>query len=233
MRTIWSKLRIHLQISIKHFYAWGQFQANWGQISIKSCQFSIRRNFCKYNLKQLKPHIPIKNKKTCKDNYRTHLQLLLCGVTLKRLVFIFNLWNYLTANHHKSKLYFILIKKKLPKFLIVLIWKTTEVKLKKTTGSLLAFTCGTAYSWSSPVIPKLNGDIDPDLNPLQRPISSEESSWIAGILALGSTAGPVFTFHLSDKIGRKKTMLLFAVAPLVSYVTLGFAENIWIYYVAR
>lgn len=93
-------------------------------------------------------------------------------------------------------------------------------------GCLLAFTTGTAYSWASPVLPKL-------LNTTSNPITEQEASWIAGILPLGSAISPIFTLHLSDKIGRKKTMLLFAVPALASYIMLSFAKAIWLFYVAR
>lgn len=97
-------------------------------------------------------------------------------------------------------------------------------------GCFLAFTTGTAFSWASPILPKL---LNPDLNPLTAPVSQQEASWVAGILPLGAAISPIFTFHLTDKIGRKKTMLLFAVPALASFLILSFATNIWLFYIAR
>lgn len=97
---------------------------------------------------------------------------------------------------------------------------------------LLAFTCGTAFSWASPILPKLqSGDLN--LNPLAQAATAQEASWVAGNLGLGATFGPMLTFYLSDKIGRKRTMLLFAAPALASYLTLAFAKTVWLFYVAR
>lgn len=97
----------------------------------------------------------------------------------------------------------------------------------------MAFSCGNAYGWSSPVLPRLNGNQDPQNNPLEPPISPQEESWIASLLPLGSAFGPLIAPLISDSIGRKKTLLLIAVPMIVSHLMTAFSHVISLFYIAR
>ncbi|KAF5279151.1 hypothetical protein FQR65_LT03397 [Abscondita terminalis] len=67
-----------------------------------------------------------------------------------------------------------------------------------------------------------------------RLITTEEDSWIGSLLAVGAIVGPLVAGYSSDKLGRKKTLLLFCGVPfLVSFLILAFAKTIVLYYVAR
>ncbi|KAF7279163.1 hypothetical protein GWI33_007574 [Rhynchophorus ferrugineus] len=72
------------------------------------------------------------------------------------------------------------------------------------TANLAAFTCGITLGWTSPVLPKLQTMID---NPLSEPISESDAAWIGSLLPLGAALGPFLAGALSDKIGRKRTLL--------------------------
>lgn len=85
-------------------------------------------------------------------------------------------------------------------------------------------------TWTSPVLPKLK---DKDQTPFTKPIDSEQDSWIGSSLPLGAVFGPYIWGYLSNKIGRKKTVLLMAIPFIVAYITLAFARTIELYYFSR
>lgn len=101
------------------------------------------------------------------------------------------------------------------------------------TDNLIAFTAGIALAFASPVIPKLNGMVDPQDNPLPQPLTPQQESLIAGILSLGVAAGPIITAYLSDKIGRKNTMLIFTFPVIVSFLIMAYANTVPLFYLAR
>lgn len=83
--------------------------------------------------------------------------------------------------------------------------------------NLMAFAGGCAYSWSSPM-----GDVlkstDPNINPLERPITTTEESWITSIISLSATLSACLSLIISEKIGRKNTLLMFSIPMLISHV---------------
>lgn len=109
-----------------------------------------------------------------------------------------------------------------------------NVKLYLITAliNLVTFTVGTALSWPSPSIPKLLS-IDPAINPLENPIRHSEAGWVASILLLGIALGPWTTGFLSDKIGRKHTLILFVIPVMIGFIIKAFANTIMLLYVAR
>ncbi|KAL3274699.1 hypothetical protein HHI36_016076 [Cryptolaemus montrouzieri] len=100
------------------------------------------------------------------------------------------------------------------------------------TVNLLAFATGNAYSWSSTVLPILQSN-NTEKNPLGRPITSSEISWIASLMYLGASAGPISAGYCSNKIGRKKTLILFSIPMLISHLILAFATTIEEIVIAR
>lgn len=99
--------------------------------------------------------------------------------------------------------------------------------------NLASFTLGMAFAWSSPSIPRLNGMVDPENNPLNPPLDLNQASWVTSIVALGATVSPFFAAMCSDKYGRKKTVLLFMIPIVIGFATLAFATNVILYYIAR
>ncbi|CAH0564577.1 unnamed protein product [Brassicogethes aeneus] len=99
--------------------------------------------------------------------------------------------------------------------------------------NLIGFSCGSSISWTSPVIPKLEGFMGAEHNPLGKPITKLEGSLIAGILSLGCAIGPFISGPLAGKYGRKITLLCIAAIVGISFITLAFATNVYVYYVAR
>lgn len=100
-------------------------------------------------------------------------------------------------------------------------------------ANLLGFSTGTAIVWVAPVLPKLLSDQNLDENPFGRPITHSEASWIAGLLPLSAIFGPILAAKISDKIGRKNTLMILALVEVVSLLVTAYAKTIFLYYVSR
>lgn len=75
--------------------------------------------------------------------------------------------------------------------------------------------------------------MDPELNPLPTPLTTEEESLVVGMMMMGGIIGPLITGISTDKIGRKKTMLVFSIPLACSYLMLAFVHDVYYFYVAR
>nr|XP_023014193.1 facilitated trehalose transporter Tret1-like [Leptinotarsa decemlineata] len=100
------------------------------------------------------------------------------------------------------------------------------------TVDLLAITGDSALTWASPMYPKLYSN-DTSVNPLGRPITSEEDSWIGSLLNFGAVIGPYPFVYIAAKFGRKVGLLCLAIPHIISFLTLAFSGNIYSYYFAR
>jgi sugar porter (SP) family MFS transporter len=101
------------------------------------------------------------------------------------------------------------------------------------TANLASIIAGAAYSWTSPVLPKLNAVENIDDNPFGRPITPFEESWITSLVSVGAAIGPLLSIPVMDRIGRKKTLLIVAVPMIVSHLILAFTTDINLYYFSR
>jgi MFS family permease len=101
------------------------------------------------------------------------------------------------------------------------------------TANLASIIGGAAYSWTSPVLPKLNNVDNMVDNPFGRPITPFEESWITSIISVGAAIGPLLAATVMDRIGRKKTMLMIAIPMIVSHLILAFTTSINLYYFSR
>ncbi|XP_050311252.1 facilitated trehalose transporter Tret1-like [Anthonomus grandis grandis] len=96
-------------------------------------------------------------------------------------------------------------------------------------GNLLAFSAGTGFSWTSPVLPRLNGPG----SPLGAPLDPTEISIIAAILCLGAAMGPFLFGYMADKVGRKITLMAIAAPMAAGAAILAFAWELWVFYFGR
>ncbi|XP_028134784.2 facilitated trehalose transporter Tret1-2 homolog [Diabrotica virgifera virgifera] len=99
--------------------------------------------------------------------------------------------------------------------------------------NLMSMLAGVGYAWSSPCIPKLAGQVGPEFNPLPKPANLQEISWITALHCMGAIFGPLLTGCIAYKIGKKKTLILFAIPQMVSHIILIFANKVVHFYVAR
>ncbi|EFA10055.1 facilitated trehalose transporter Tret1 [Tribolium castaneum] len=97
--------------------------------------------------------------------------------------------------------------------------------------NILAFIVGTASSWSSPVLPKLQQHLDE--TPLGRLISPDEASWIGSLLSMGGIVAPLLWGSLVWRVGRKTVAVTVAVPFLVAFLVAAFAQTIALFYLAR
>lgn len=111
-------------------------------------------------------------------------------------------------------------------------FKIPFVNVAAVIINLFVMASGTSFAWSSPALAKLK-DKNSEDNTLGREITTSEESLIASLYLVGAVVGPPFTSYFSEKIGRKKTMLIFTVPLFTGCILKAFAEEIWIYYLAR
>ncbi|XP_012531503.1 facilitated trehalose transporter Tret1 [Monomorium pharaonis] len=99
--------------------------------------------------------------------------------------------------------------------------------LASISACLMAVSVGTALAWTSPVLPQLYKETS------WLVITKEQGSWIGSLLALGAILGAVPSGPMSDKLGRKRTLLLLTVPFLLSWAIIIFTSKLWLIYVAR
>ncbi|KAK5644662.1 hypothetical protein RI129_005962 [Pyrocoelia pectoralis] len=98
---------------------------------------------------------------------------------------------------------------------------------------LTSFACGVALGWTSPVIPKLNGEIEPENNPLSQPITMHQQSWLGSLLPLGAVLGPFAAGLFVDRIGRKKSILISTSPFIVAFIMAIFTHDINLFFLMR
>lgn len=95
------------------------------------------------------------------------------------------------------------------------------------SACLMAVGVGTALAWTSPILPQLYEENS------WLVITREQGSWVGSLLALGAILGAVPSGPMSDKLGRKRTLLLLTVPFLLSWAIIIFTSKLWLIYVAR
>jgi len=110
--------------------------------------------------------------------------------------------------------------------------KTSRIFLAAISANIGAFAVGTSLGWTSPVLPKLN-DEDTSDSPLSQPITSEQEAWISSLVALSAIFAPFIAGALSDKIGRKWTILLSGIFFILAFVLMMIGGQVWVLYLGR
>lgn len=101
--------------------------------------------------------------------------------------------------------------------------------LAAAAGNICIVATGAMLAWTSPVLPNL----EKDGGPLGSKITSEQSSWIASLMALGTIPGSFVAGYLGERWGRKRTAL-FAVVPFsIGWALVATASHVAQLYVAR
>ncbi|CAH1171157.1 unnamed protein product [Phaedon cochleariae] len=110
--------------------------------------------------------------------------------------------------------------------------KISRTLLVVCAVDLLATTGDISFSWTSPIYPKLYSN-DSTINPLGRPITPDEDTWLGSLLNFGAIIGSPFFGYISAAFGRKPALLCIALPHVISYVTMAFARNINLFLLAR
>ncbi|KAJ8931864.1 hypothetical protein NQ314_015130 [Rhamnusium bicolor] len=97
---------------------------------------------------------------------------------------------------------------------------------------LLATSGDVTLSWTSPIYPKLYSN-DSSINPLGKPITAQQDAWIGCLVTFGAILGPLPFGFIAEKFGRKIGLLSIAIPHIISYCTMAFAKNIYLFYFGR
>ncbi|VEN40561.1 unnamed protein product [Callosobruchus maculatus] len=97
---------------------------------------------------------------------------------------------------------------------------------------LLATSGDITMSWTSPMYPKLSSN-DTSINPLGRSITKDEDSWIGSLINVGAMVGPLPFSFIGERFGRKIGLLCIAIPHIVSYLTMAFAQEVYLFYFGR
>uniref|UniRef100_W4VS24 Putative sugar transporter n=1 Tax=Phaedon cochleariae TaxID=80249 RepID=W4VS24_PHACE len=93
------------------------------------------------------------------------------------------------------------------------------------TGNLITFSVGTAITWASPELDKLE-----EINVIS---NQDQRSWVSSLFQLGGLFGPFVYGFMADKVGRKNTILAIGVPLLVGYLLMAFVRELASFYVSR
>lgn len=99
-------------------------------------------------------------------------------------------------------------------------------------ANLLATSGDISQTWTSPMYSKLYSN-DTTVNPLGRPITKDEDSWIASLINIGAILGSIPAGLMADKIGRKMTLLCIAVPHFTAYLMFAFVSEVYLFYIGR
>ncbi|XP_055850407.1 facilitated trehalose transporter Tret1-like [Episyrphus balteatus] len=110
--------------------------------------------------------------------------------------------------------------------------KNYRVFLITLCSSILYFSFGTVFGWTSPVMPKLR-DLTSD-SPLEAAVSKSDEGWIGSLITIGGlTVASLFSGPIAGRIGRKNTLLLSSIFFALPFVLYMFARQVWIICLGR
>ncbi|XP_050560725.1 facilitated trehalose transporter Tret1-like isoform X10 [Spodoptera frugiperda] len=93
--------------------------------------------------------------------------------------------------------------------------------------SIATMTTSTAYFWTAPILPKFHN------NETSIVISNSEISWVVAIISPGMVTGSLAASGVSDKFGRRVTLLASALPFIVGTVFVLHATKPWLLYIGR
>ncbi|KAK9884899.1 hypothetical protein WA026_009138 [Henosepilachna vigintioctopunctata] len=73
----------------------------------------------------------------------------------------------------------------------------------------------------------------PNENPLGRVITSSENSMLASLNTWAACLGAMIFGSLTSYFGRKTLLIATGIPPLLAYLAMAWAEQIWIFYICR
>lgn len=88
-------------------------------------------------------------------------------------------------------------------------------------------TSGSHIGWTSPILPKLKSSES------YMPITSDDASWIASFVLLGSIPGNIIAAFIVDRLGRKVCLLLAGIPLAISWILIIVAWCPYVLYVSR
>ncbi|XP_044593928.1 facilitated trehalose transporter Tret1-like [Cotesia glomerata] len=99
--------------------------------------------------------------------------------------------------------------------------------------SINVIASGVMLCWTSPILMMLQENPVNKENPLGRPISNEEVSWVGGLATAGSVISCLIPGYLADKWGRRVALLISVAPAVLSWVLVFLANRIEFLYASR
>ncbi|XP_063985454.1 facilitated trehalose transporter Tret1-like [Diachasmimorpha longicaudata] len=95
------------------------------------------------------------------------------------------------------------------------------------SACLAVIGCGGHLGWTSPALPYLTG---PEM---ANPITKGQGAWIVSCYTIGGIVGSLLTPLVLDRIGRKYSLLTFALPQVAGWGLIIAAQKLMVLYVAR
>ncbi|CAH1404434.1 unnamed protein product [Nezara viridula] len=95
------------------------------------------------------------------------------------------------------------------------------------TACLCSFTCGQAFSWPSPALPKIRSGAT------GFSVTADQESWMLTIMFIGNILSPIPAGMIMDRIGRKSSLHLFVLVAIVAWLLPYFNHSVEGLYVSR
>ncbi|KAF5298932.1 hypothetical protein FQA39_LY11649 [Lamprigera yunnana] len=93
-------------------------------------------------------------------------------------------------------------------------------------GSISSLSCGLLFAWTAPSIPKLIDDST-------LTITLEQASYFTVIPPVFMGIGVFLCPKIMDRFGIKISIMITAIFQLLSWILIGIADGIWVFYIAR
>lgn len=87
---------------------------------------------------------------------------------------------------------------------------------------------GFVLGYSSPAIPELQSNLNPDLK-----LDSTQASWFGSLVTVGAAVGGIIGGWIVDKVGRKPSLMMCGLPFIIGFVVIVGAQNIWMLYTGR
>ncbi|XP_057667534.1 facilitated trehalose transporter Tret1-like isoform X2 [Diorhabda carinulata] len=109
-------------------------------------------------------------------------------------------------------------------------YQSRYVYITALTANILLIAAGFTLNWAAPVLPMLLSN-NTDINPLGRQISTLEVSFLVATPNITGFLGFYIMAKVSDRFGRKATMIFSAIIHAFSFNVIAFIGNIYSYYI--
>ncbi|XP_043269296.1 uncharacterized protein [Venturia canescens] len=100
-------------------------------------------------------------------------------------------------------------------------------------GNLCVVAGGAMLGWTSPVLPKMESVPPSKDSPIDRPVTTSEGSWIGSLVPLGAVFGSFFAGYVTERWGRKRTLLGSVVLFTIGWALIATASEVLQLYAAR
>lgn len=96
-------------------------------------------------------------------------------------------------------------------------------------ATILQASVSMTSTWISPVLPQLTSDD----TPLEAPLTKAEESWLVSGEKLGAVIGCILAACLTDRIGRKRMLLVGAIPTFISMMSSAFNKKVIVLIILR